>query len=160
MMTTEGFFDFGSDDWWYRIFSSQCHNANTEQEQLKTLQNLSITLENFDTICSYNVIIAGDFNLFVSKKLECKGGDLYLKKHSVSHIIKILETFGLCDIWWIRNPKTKSFIFGKKHFSGDIQRRLDYIFISNSLQERISNVDILNEFWTDQNRTDRFFVLS
>ena len=68
------------------------YNANTGQEQLKTLQNLSVMLENFDSFCS-NVIIAGDFNLSFSKKLECKGGDPYLKKHSVSHMIKILETF-------------------------------------------------------------------
>ena len=38
------------------------YNANTGQEQLKTLQNLSVMLENFDSFCS-NVIIAGDFNL-------------------------------------------------------------------------------------------------
>ena len=69
-----------------------------------------------------------------------------LKKHSVSHIIKILETFDLCDIWQIRNPKTISFTFRQKHFSGV---RLDYIFISNSLQETISNVDILNALSTD-----------
>ena len=36
-------------------------------------------LENFDSFFSNNVIIPGDFNLFFSKKLECKGGDPYLK---------------------------------------------------------------------------------
>ena len=65
------------------------YNTNTEQEHLKTLQNLSVMLENFDSFCSNNVIIAGDFNLFFSKKLECKGGDPYFKCHSVNHIIKI-----------------------------------------------------------------------
>ena len=33
--------------------------------------------------------------------------------------------------------------------SGVIDHRLDFIFISNSIQEIISNVDILNAFWTD-----------
>ena len=56
-------------------------NTNTEQEQLKTLQNLSVMLEIFDSFCSNNVIISGDFNLFFSKKLECKGEDAYVKKH-------------------------------------------------------------------------------
>ena len=55
-------------------------------------------LENFDIFCSNYVIIAGDFNIFFSKKLECKGGDPYYKKDSVSHIIKIIETFDFCDI--------------------------------------------------------------
>ena len=60
------------------------YNVSTEQEQLRPLQNLSVMLENFDSFCSSNVIIAGDFNLFFSKKLEWKGGDPYLKKRSVS----------------------------------------------------------------------------
>ena len=64
-------------------------------------------------------------------------------------MIKIGEAFDLCDIWRIRNPKTKSFTFTQKHFSGIIQRRLDYIFISNRLQETISDVSILNAFSTD-----------
>ena len=113
-----------------------------EHKQLKTLQNLSVLLENFDSFCSNNVII----NLFFSKKLESKRGEPYLKKYSVSDIIKILETFDLSDIWRIRNPKTKSFTFRQKHFSGVIQRRLDYMFTSNSLQETIFSVDILNAF--------------
>ena len=71
------------------------YNANTKQEQLKTLQNLSAMLENFESFCSNNEIITGDLNLFSSKKLEYKVGDLYLKKQSVSHKIKILETFDL-----------------------------------------------------------------
>ena len=88
--------------------------------------------------------------VFFSKKLEFNSGDPYLKKHSVNYIIKILESLDLCDIWQIRNPKIKSFIFRQKHFSGVIQRRLDCIFISNSLQETISNADILNAFSTDR----------
>ena len=55
-------------------------------------------LENFDSFCGNNEMITGDFNLFSSKKLECKVRDLYLQKQSVSHKIKILETFDLCDI--------------------------------------------------------------
>ena len=92
------------------------YNTNREQEQLKILQNLSVMLENFDSFCSNNAIIAGDFDLFFSKKLECKCGNSYIKKHSVNQIIKILKTFDLCDIWRIRNPKTKSFTFRQKHF--------------------------------------------
>ena len=52
------------------------YNGNTEQEQLKTLQNVSVMLENFDSFCGNNMIIVCDFNLFPSKKLECKSGDL------------------------------------------------------------------------------------
>ena len=74
------------------------YNANTKQEQLKTLQNLSVMLQSFDSFCSNNEIITGDFNLFFSEKLELKAEELYVKKQSVSHKMKILETFDLCDI--------------------------------------------------------------
>ena len=45
-------------------------NTYTEQHQLETLQNLSIFLENYDNSYDKNVILAGEFNLFFSKKLE------------------------------------------------------------------------------------------
>ena len=106
-------------------------------------------LENFEIFCSKNVILAGDFNLFLNKKLDCKGGNPSLKKHSLSHLIKLIQTFDLCDIWRIRNPKKKYFTFRQKHFSGVIQRRLDYLFVSSNLQETISNVNIMNAFSTD-----------
>ena len=123
-------------------------NANAEQHQLETLQNPSILPENDDNY-DKNVILASGFNIFFNKKLECKGGRPIIKKQSVSHIIKLQETFDLCDIWRIRNPKKMSFIFRQKHFYGTIQRILDYLFISNSLQETISSVDILKTLSTD-----------
>ena len=93
---------------------------------------------------SFFAIMASDFNLFFIKKLECKGGDLYLIQHSVSHIIKIPEAFDLYDIWRIR-----TLTFRQKHFSVVLQRKLNYVFISNSLPETIFHVDILNAFSTD-----------
>ena len=81
------------------------YNANTEQHQLETLQNLSILLENYDNFYDRNVTLADDFNLFFNRKLKCKGGRPTIKKQSVSHIIKLQEAFDLCDIWRIRNPK-------------------------------------------------------
>ena len=74
---------------------------------------------------------------FSVKYLDIKGENQFPKKQSISHIIELPEAFDLGDIWCIRNLKTKSFNFRQKHFSGTIQRRLDYLFISNSLQEKI-----------------------
>ena len=58
-------------------------NTYTEQHQLETLQNLSILLENYGNFYDKNVILAGEFNLFFNKKLECKGGRPIMKKQSV-----------------------------------------------------------------------------
>ena len=73
------------------------YNADAKEERLKTLQKLCY-VGNFDSFCSNNEIITGDFNLFSSEKLELKVEGLYVKKQSVSHKMKILETFDLCDI--------------------------------------------------------------
>ena len=59
-----------SDDTEYLLVN--VYNANTEQEQLKTLQNLSVLLENVDSFCSNNVIIAGDFKSFPVKSLKVR----------------------------------------------------------------------------------------
>ena len=55
----------------------------------------------------------------------------------------------LCDIWRVRNPKKQRFTFRQKHFTGFIQRTLDYIFISRDLQECIKKSEIINTFSTD-----------
>ena len=56
------------------------YNANTEQHQLETLQSLSILLEDYDNFYDKIVTLAGDFNLFFNKKLECIGGRPIIKK--------------------------------------------------------------------------------
>ena len=46
--------------------------------------------------------------------------------------------------------KIKRFNFQKQHISGFIQRRLDYFFVSNLLQEPVHKTDVLAAFSTDQ----------
>ena len=73
-------------------------------------------------------------------------------------MVELLENFDLCDIWRIRNLKKRRFTFRQNHLSGYIQRRLDYFFVSNSLQEAIKSADILATFSTDHSPT--FITLS
>ena len=125
------------------------YNANTENEQLSTLSDLSNMLEKIDDINNKSIVFGGDFNLFFEAKLEEQGGYLVLKKKSLAKLIQIKEKFDLCDIWRIRNPNTKRYTFRQQHSSGYIQRRLDYFFISNVLQESVKNPDVLAAFSTD-----------
>ena len=124
------------------------YNPNTEQEQINTFEELQSMLTNFDKN-SKNFLFGGDFNFFLDKKLEAKGGKPTLKKRSISKLININKSYDLCDIWRLRNPNTKRYTFRQNHFSGKIQRRLDYIFISKPLQEYIQTTDIVNTFLTD-----------
>ena len=65
-------------------------------------------------------------------------------------MIKIKEHFELRDKWRLRNPYVKQFTFRQKHASAFIQRRLDYFFISNSLQDVITHADFYAALSTDQ----------
>ena len=65
--------------------------------------------------------------LFLNRSLDAKGGSPSLKKHS---LLEIKQKLDLCDIWRVRNPKKMQYTFKQQYFSGLIQRRLDYIFIS------------------------------
>ena len=72
-----------------------------------------------------------------------------MKKHTLAKTIQIKEKLNLIDIWRIRNPKTKRFTFRQHHTTGFIQRRLDYFFISNQLQDTVKKTDIVAAFTSD-----------
>ena len=46
-------------------------------------------------------------------------------------------------------PQTKQFTFHQKRFSWLIQRKFDYVFVSDILQESAKNTDILASFSSD-----------
>ena len=46
-----------------------------------------------------------------------------------------------CDVWHIRKPDSRGFTYPSE--SPFLQRRLDYFFISDSIQEDVSQIDIL-----------------
>ena len=125
------------------------YNANAETEQIKVLNNLHLLLGSLDIHQIKQIIVAGDFNLFLDTTLEAEGGAPCLKKKSVAKLIKIKQHFDLCDIWRLRIPNMKQFTFRQKHASGFIQRRLDYFFISNSLQDVITHADFFTALSTD-----------
>ena len=63
--------------------------------------------------------------------------------------MQLIEQHNLIDIWRIRKPILKRYTFRKKHFSRFIRRRLDYIFVSNNIQENIKDTNILPSFCSD-----------
>ena len=77
------------------------YNANTENDQLTTFSELINLLENFDLTKNKPIIFTGDFNLFLDRGLEAKGGNPCLKKQSLSRFLYIKEKLSLCGIWQI-----------------------------------------------------------
>ena len=121
------------------------YNTNTEKEQIEVLSNLFALLKTFDINPNKHIIMTGDFN----SKLNAAGGNPTLKRKSLAKLIELKEAYDLCDIWRVRNTKVKQFTFTQQHSSGFIQRRLDYFFILNGLQEFASIADILAPISTD-----------
>ena len=60
------------------------YNVNTEVEQLKTLCDLYLLLDDFLPDDSKNIVIVGDLNLFFDFNSEASGGSPTLKKKSIS----------------------------------------------------------------------------
>ena len=104
------------------------YNANTEPEQLHTLNDLINILETFEDVQNKSAVLVGDFNVILNPSIDLKGGKPVIKKKTIAKIIQITENLDLCDIWRICNPKRKRFTFRQHHSTGFIQRRLDYFF--------------------------------
>ena len=120
------------------------YNPNTEKEKVSTWEKLNLMLQTFDDLENKIKILGSDFNLFVDSVLQAEGGSPVLKKFSVSQLIEIKEKCKLCDIWRIRNTeKKKRFTFRQKHRSSFLQRRLEHLFVSNTLLESIKRTEIL-----------------
>ena len=125
------------------------YNENEEVNQLKLLEKLDTSLKKFDDINQKEIVLSGDFNLIFDPQLEADGGNPKLKKNSIARFIKIKETFDLIDIWRVRNKNAKKYTFRQRHASGFLQRRLDFIFVSNGLQYAIKDVEIGTAFSSD-----------
>ena len=79
-------------------------------------------LETITDLYDKHIVLAGDFNFFFDTSLDSYRGKPTLKNKSIAKFIELKEKFGLCDIWRIRNPKTKIFTFRQRHVSGLVQR--------------------------------------
>ena len=88
------------------------YNADTEPEQLHTLNDLINILETFKDIQNKSVLLGGDVNVSLSPTLDWEGGQSVIKKETIV-IIQITENLDVCGIWRIRNPKRKRFTYRK-----------------------------------------------
>ena len=81
-----------------------------------------------------------------------------LRKKTLAKLIELEESYNLCDKWRVGNTKSKWFTFAQKPSSGFIQCRLDFMFISNTLQEFVTMTKILAPIST--NHSPVYFSLS
>ena len=125
------------------------YNANTESEQLHTLNDLVNILETIEDIQNKSVVLGGDFNVILNSSLDSEGGKPVIKKRTIPKLIQITENLDLYDIRRVLNPKRKRFTFRQRHSTDFIQRRLGHFFISNPLHESVKSTENLADFSTD-----------
>ena len=123
------------------------YNANSELDQLGVLELLASKLEGFTYGSNCKPIFGGDFNLYFDSTLDAEGGNPSLKKRSLAKLLSIMQKLDVSDIFRVRYPNVKRYTFHRKN--PRLQRRLDYFFTSNSLQEYIDDVKVLPSFMSD-----------
>ena len=113
---------------------------NTETEQVEFLNSVNQILSTLNVDHTTEIIWGGDFNCCLTNS-DKLGGAYSPKKRTVNLLKSTLEQLDLCDIWRLRNMNKKEFTWRTNKCS--ILRRLDYIFVSNSLQGYVNFSKIL-----------------
>ena len=125
------------------------YNANTEADQINAIKSLNDHLAHLDPDKEFKPIFMGDMNLIFDTQLDALGGNPKLKKKSLASLIKTLAKLDVSDIFRVRNPDKTRFTYRQRLGNHVIHRRLDYIFLSNSLQEFADDIDVLPSFLSD-----------
>ena len=123
------------------------YGNNDQHGQLDSLSVLESLLDKINFKLDTKIILGGDFNVIFYTFLDADGGSPSLKTNSLNKITTLLSDHDLCDIFRIRFPDTQRFSWRQKNPL--IQRRLNYFFISNKIQEDVAFIDIVPSVASD-----------
>ena len=111
-----------------------------------------------DDIDTDKFILLGDFNTCMSNKYDIVSG----KKHPETVVTKlnsVVTGLSLSDAYRVKFPFTKIYTWSRKKINKPrVSRRLDYIFVSESIVPFIKKVDI-RDFAVLQLRIHADFVM-
>ena len=128
----------------YVIGNLYAPTRDNEREQIIVFEQFKQKIIALD--CE-NIIIAGDFNLYMEPSLD-RGQNILDSNDNQNYrkeLVSWLDTLSLIDIWRIKYPELKRFTWhqGKKN------ARLDYFFISDHLENVTQEVSIHPGFRSD-----------
>lgn len=126
---------------------SNVYAPNDEKSHAKFLIDFQVLLckINMDDVSYF--ISQGDWNFTENLHLDREGGHPKVWKDSIAQITLLKESFDLIDIWRIRNEKVRKYTWsspGRK-----LASRLDRFYISDALQNLISETSISNGISSD-----------
>lgn len=120
---------------------------NTMKDKITFFKEICYLVEGMNISNNDNIIMAGDWNSIQQVNIDKYGGRELHGNTVVNSMTELLGQFDLVDIWRIRNPEKRRYIFRKK--TPLILSRLDYYMVSNSLQDNIVKTDIIPSIWSD-----------
>lgn len=120
---------------------------NKEGEQIVFYNNIKLLLNKYEIDLNDNIVMGGDYNVIFDPKLDKKGGIERTKDAVLNVIDEIVTVTELHDIWRLKNPNKRVFTWRQKN--PDIHCRLDHWFISDTLHDEVSCVDILPSIRSD-----------
>ena len=110
--------------------------------------NMFVLLEKFDAN-PRKPYYGRRFLFFFDSILDVQDGNPTIKKKSLAKLIKLMTHIMTHMIYGVGNTKSKQFTFAQNHSSGFIQRRLDYMFISNTLKEFVTMTETMTPISTN-----------
>ena len=120
---------------------------NDEPRQVETLTKIDLHIRSLKLEDNITFLFGGDFHMYFNTKLDVDGGNPKLKVNSLTQLEIILEENDLCDIFRVQNPYLRHFSWRQR--TPFKQRRLNYIFVSNSLQESVTQIEIIPSALSD-----------
>ena len=121
-----------------------CNLYAPNEDKPDFFRDIAIYLQ--DCQCD-EIIIGGDFNLVMDVSKDKKGGRASTHKNSLEEVKGICETWDVVDIWRVLNPEEERYTWRQKNLQ--IQCRLDFLLISQSLINNVNTVDIVPGYKTD-----------
>ena len=93
------------------------------------------------------IVFGGNFNLVLDLDMDKEGGNKTTHKNALKVLNTIQENLDLIDIWRAQHPQLKRFTWRRK--KPNIQCRLDFFLVSNTVGTNVTETDILPGYKTD-----------
>lgn len=121
----------------YTLGSLYAPTQDRPQDQIRFLDELE---EKLELLSGSNIILGGDFNCLLNQNLDrnLSTPPPGTANQFRNRIKAFLDDRGICDIWRLRHPNGRGFTFRR----GSYASRLDYIFVSDHLSDRVSGTQI------------------
>ena len=134
-----------------------CDTALKALEKIEFLKQLYTTLlQHIDNLNDKNVICLGDFNIAIDN-LDVVAGRPHAENVRRS-LTDFLQNTGLTDSWRLFHPEERSFTWSRNNPPSS--KRLDYLFVSDSLVDTIQNSTIKSIGFSDHRLVKTHFETS